>query len=569
MERSDRPHTLVTMCLLAVLVGIVAAAGAWIFKKLIAFFHNALLLGQFGWAYDVSDYVQVNPWGPGIILVPPLAAVVVAFLVKTYAPEAKGHGVPEVMDAIHYNEARMRWQVVVIKAVASSLTIGSGGSAGREGPIIQMGAAMGSVVGAFVGMPLNQRITLVAAGAGAGIAAAFNAPVGGILFAVELILISVNVANLLPVSLATVVAIWLSRLVEGRSPLIDIPELMVHAGHTLPLWVMLLFVPLGILVGLLSALFIWSLDKAENLFERIPGGYYVQHVFGMFLLGLLIYGLWSYAGHYFVEGVGYASITQILKTVLADPVFLLMLMVFKLVATCLTLGSGASGGVFSPSMFMGAALGAAFGHLCQAFLPGIDIPIAIFAIAGMAGAVAGATGAVLTAIAMTYELTFDYNSMLPVIAVSVISLAMRRWLIPESIYTIKLLRRGHVVPDGLQSSVDAARHVEQMMSANFCECAANAVKSHEAGQTSIVTKDGRITGVLGPAARADADYTKGYIVVEPTASMIPTLQAMDRAGAKIAVVSRDPGSGKFSDVVGVVTAAEIGAHVGHSSLMLS
>ena len=143
MERSDRPHTLVTMCLLAVVVGIVAAAGAWIFKKLIAFFHNALLLGQFGWSYDVSDYVAINPWGPGIILVPPLAAIIVAFLVKTYAPEAKGHGVPEVMDAIHYNEARMRWQVVVIKALASSLTIGSGGSAGREGPIIQMGAAMG------------------------------------------------------------------------------------------------------------------------------------------------------------------------------------------------------------------------------------------------------------------------------------------------------------------------------------------------------------------------------------------------------------------------------------------
>ena len=158
------------------------------------------------------------------------------------------------------------------------------------------------------------------------------------MFAVELMLLSVNAANLLPVSLATVVAIWLSRLVEGRSPLIDIPELMVHAGETLSVWIMLLFVPLGILVGLLSALFIWSLDKAEDLFAKIPGGYYVQHVFGMFLLGLMIYALWSYAGHYFVEGVGYASITQILKTILADPVFLLMLMVFKLVATCLTSG---------------------------------------------------------------------------------------------------------------------------------------------------------------------------------------------------------------------------------------
>ena len=233
MDRIERSHNLVTMCLFAVAVGIVAAIGAWIFKKLIALFHNTLLLQQFGWSYEVTDYVSANPWGWGIIFVPPLAAIVVAFLVKTYAPEAKGHGVPEVMDAIHYNEARMRWQIVVIKAVASSLTIGSGGSAGREGPIIQMGAAMGSNLGMLVCMPLNQRITLVAAGDGAGIAAAFNAPMGGALFAAELMLLSVNAANLLPVTLATVTAIWLSRLVEGRGPLIDIPELTVPDLHVI------------------------------------------------------------------------------------------------------------------------------------------------------------------------------------------------------------------------------------------------------------------------------------------------------------------------------------------------
>ena len=331
---------------------------------------------------------------------------------------------------------------------------------------------------------------------------------------------------------------------------------------------MLLFVPLGILIGFLSMAFIWSLDKAEDLFESIPGGYYVQHVLGMLTLGIMIYALWEYAGHYYVEGVGYASITQILLGILSDPGFLLLLMAFKLVATCLTLGSGASGGVFSPSMFMGAALGATFGHLCQLVFPELGIPVAAFAIAGMAGAVAGSTGALLTAIAMTYEMTFDYNVMLPVMMTSAISWATRRWLLPESIYTIKLLRRGHVVPDGLQASVDASRRVDDIMTSDFQECAASPA-SHLAGQTSVMTKDGAITGVLGPMARSDDDPTQGSIVVEPGAGLITTLQAMDRVGANLVLVSRDPGSGKFSDVEGVVTAMELSTHIGRTSSMLS
>lgn len=557
MEKAERPHSLVTMCALAVVVGIVAAAGAWIFKKLIAFFHNGLLLQQYSWSYEVTDYVADNPWGWGIIFIPPAAAIVVAFLVKTFAPEAKGHGVPEVMDAIHYNEARMRWQVVVIKAVASALTIGSGGSAGREGPIIQMGAAMGSNLGMLVRMPLNQRITLVAAGGGAGIAAAFNAPMGGILFAVELMLLSVNATTLLPVTLSTVTAIWLMRLVEGRAPLINIPELQVHLPNVESIWVIVLFIPLGILVGLLSMAFIWLLDKAEDFFVGLPGGYYVQHVLGMFMLGIMIYALWEYAGHYYVEGVGYASISQMLVGVLSDPGFLLLLVAFKLVATCLTLGSGASGGVFSPSMFMGAALGAAFGYLCQMAFPGLDIPIAVFAIAGMGGAVAGGTGAMLTAIAMTYEMTFDYNSMLAVMIVASISWATRRWLMPESIYTIKLLRRGHVVPEGLQAAVDASRSVSSVMTDDFKVREEADLGDHEPGDTIIVSRGGEFVGALGPTMGRGHDFTKGYIVVEPGAPLIPTIQAMDRIDATLVVVSRNPGSHKVSDVVGILTSREL------------
>jgi len=554
---------------LAVLVGIVAAIGAWIFKTLIALVHNAVLLGRFGWDYTVNDYISINPWGPGIILVPPLVAVIVAFLVKTYAPEAKGHGVPEVMDAIHYHDARIRWQVVVIKAVASSLTIGSGGSAGREGPIIQMGAAMGANLGMLVKMPVSQRITLVAAGGGAGIAAAFNAPMGGILFAVELLLLSVNVRNLLPVALACAVAIYLTRLVEGAAPLLNITALTAPLAQTVPVWTFALFVPLGLLLGLLSWLFIWGLDKTEDLFALIPGGYYVQHVLGMLMLGVMLYAMWIYSGHYYVEGVGYATITQILEGLLADPGFLLLLVAFKLVATCLTLGSGASGGVFSPSMFMGAALGAAFGNLCHMVVPDLGIPLATFALAGMAATVAGSTGALLTAITMTFEMTLDYYSLLPVIVTASVAWAMRARLIPSTIYTIKLLKRGHVVPDGLQASVDASRHVEDVMTKDFMLRDAADCLGHAPGSVSIIERDGAIVGVLGPMAGPGDDPAKGYIVVEPGSPLVPTLQAMEDAQASLALVSRNPGSGKASDIEGVITVRELQAMAGRTVRMLS
>jgi CIC family chloride channel protein len=202
-------------------------------------------------------------------------------------------------------------------------------------------------------------------------------------------------------------------------------------------------------------------------------------------------------------------------------------------------------------------------------LPGLDIPIAVFAIAGMAGAVAGSTGAMLTAIAMTFEMTFDYNAMLPVIMTASISWAMRRWLIPESIYTIKLLRRGHVVPEGLMSSVDASRRIRDVMTDDFVSRDEAGRADHQAGQTSIVTKDGTIVGVLGPMARPGDDPGQGYIVVEPGVGMIPTLQAMDRVGATLVLVSRNPGSNRFSDIEGVVTTKELAVHAGQTARMLS
>ncbi|MDD2336136.1 MAG: chloride channel protein [Geobacteraceae bacterium] len=201
-----KPFGPLTFLLLSVLVGVIAGLGAVFFRALIALFHNLLFLGTVSAAYNANIHTPVSPWGPFVILVPVVGAVGVAFLVKNFAPEAKGHGVPEVMDAIHYQKGTIRPVVAVIKSLASALSIGSGGSVGREGPIIQIGSAFGSTVGKLLRMSPYERIILIAAGAGGGIAATFNTPVGGMLFAVELLLQEVSVKTLVPVAVSTVTA---------------------------------------------------------------------------------------------------------------------------------------------------------------------------------------------------------------------------------------------------------------------------------------------------------------------------------------------------------------------------
>lgn len=211
--------------LLALIVGIVAGLGAVIFRGLIAGVHNALFLGRFALEYDANVHTPLSPWGPLVVLVPVLGAVGVAFLVKNFAPEAKGHGVPEVMDAIYYGGCNIRPVVALVKTLASAVSIGSGGSVGREGPIIQIGSSFGSTVGQLLRLPPWQRITLIASGAGAGIAATFNTPVGGVLFALEIMMHEVSARTLVPVVISTATATYIGQLFFGPHPSFVIPEL--------------------------------------------------------------------------------------------------------------------------------------------------------------------------------------------------------------------------------------------------------------------------------------------------------------------------------------------------------
>ena len=271
-----------SFAVVAVLLGVGAGLGAFAFRGLIALVHNLCFLGRVSIRYDATQHTPAGPWGHAVVLVPVLGALVVVFLVKNFAPEAKGHGVPEVMDAIYYGKSVIRPVVAVVKSVASAVSIGSGGSVGREGPIVQISASFASWLGQSARVSRWQRATLVAAGGGAGIAATFNTPIGGVLFAVEVLLHEVSVRTLTPVALSTATATYVGQRLFGNAPTFVVPA--VQASVTAA--VLLAYVLLGGLMALVAVAFIRALYGTEDLFERvIPRHDYLRHVAGMLAVG--------------------------------------------------------------------------------------------------------------------------------------------------------------------------------------------------------------------------------------------------------------------------------------------
>ncbi len=422
---------LVRLSLLAIIVGIVAGFGAVVFRALIGLIHNVAFLGKFVVDYDASIFTPAGPWGAFIILVPVIGGLIVTFLITNFAPEARGHGVPEVMDAIYYKEGVIRPVVVVIKSIASALSIGTGAAVGREGPIIQIGSAMGSTLGQVIRMAPWQRITLVAAGAGAGIAATFNTPIGGVMFAIELMMPELSARTFLPVALATGTATFIGRIFFGIHPAFAIPNALLASQAPASLTALLLYALLGAVIGLAAAAFVRGLSLAEDVFELIENPY-LRNIVGMLMVGVLIYALLLHGGHYYVEGVGYSTIQAILNGDLVVPALLVLLFVAKLAATSMSLGSGASGGIFSPSLFMGATIGGAFGLVVNMIHPVDALGVTTCAIIGMAAMVGGGTGAAMTAVTMIFEMTRDYDLVMPSIIAVALAIGVRRLLSPRT-----------------------------------------------------------------------------------------------------------------------------------------
>lgn len=570
--------------LVAVLVGIITGFGAIAFRGLIGFIHNLMFLGQFSLSYDANIFTPPSPWGVFVILVPVIGALGVTLLVTKFAPEARGHGVPEVMDAVFYRDGRIRPVVAAVKSLASALAIGTGSAVGREGPIIQIGASLGSTVGQILRMESWQRITLVAAGSGAGIAATFNTPIGGVMFAIELMMPEVSVRTFLPVALATGTATFIARLFLGLQPAFEVPSVLVMSDHPAPLYALLLYALLGALTGLAATGFIRGLHFAEGAFERVRNPY-VRHVAGMLLVGTIFYTLFRIFGHYYIEGVGYATVQDILVGGLAAGPLLALLFVSKLVATSLSLGSGSSGGIFSPSLFMGATLGAAFGAFAHAIFPSPDLSIPAFAMVGMAAMVGGGTGAAMTAVTMIFEMTRDYDIVMPMIVAVAVSIGVRRMLSRENIYTIKLVGRRHFIPKALHANMFLIRRATDVMDKDILVLPEEMgfdeflrLPKHDGTMRHVVvTKDGNISGVLrvntGLRRGLEGAYTgvslgdvasHNFTIAREEDIMFNVIGRMWRRNAIMVVVVRSSGVPHATDVVGLITKEHVADSVADS-----
>ncbi|MCP4363301.1 MAG: CBS domain-containing protein [Chloroflexi bacterium] len=441
----------------ALLVGIGTGLGAVAFRYLIQ---------AVGWVgYDLIPSLTES-WGKAyIIFVPTIGGLLVGLLIYFFAPEAKGHGVPEVMEAVALRGGRIRPIVALIKSLASSLSIGSGGSVGREGPIVQIGSALGSSLGQFLHLPEDRVRNLVACGAAGGIAATFNAPIAGVIFALEVILGEFNVRYFSSVVISAVAASVIGRAVFGNIPAFAIPtEYGLNST-----WEYGFYALLGLLAAVVGATFTRSLYWSEDLFDkwkRIPE--WVKPAVGGVLLGILalsypqVTSIWWYRLPQ-VFNVGYGVIEDALGNHLTLTA-VLTLLVLKLIATSLTLGSGGSGGVFAPSLFMGAMLGGAFALIVNLIFPGVAAPPGAYALVGMGAVFAAAARAPITAVLILFELTGDYRIILPLMLTVVIATLLGQWMLGgESIYTLKLSRRGIRLQRGRDVDVLQGVAVEEVM----------------------------------------------------------------------------------------------------------
>jgi len=394
-----------------------------------------------------------------VIGVPALGGLVAGLLIHRLAREAKGHGVPEIMESVAVHDGRIRGRVVAVKALASSITIGSGGSAGREVPIAQMGGTVGSNIAQKLKLTPYQTKVLLAAGVAGGISATFNTPIAGVIFALELIIAEFKARSFIPIVISSVFATLMSRAILLYYIGEDVAFVFGELEYTLKTpWELGFYLILGLLAGIVAITFIRSLYSLEDFFDGIKIPPYIKPAIGGLFVGTIGLVLLLNVGEYHVFGVGYGSIQSVLDgdfTYEWWAIFILLfaLIFFKIIATSFTIGSGGSGGVFAPSLFIGAMTGGAFGVLVHHFFPHITANYPAYAIVGMAAVFAGGSRATLTAIIIIFEMTGDYDIILPLMFSCVVSDAVGTFWFKETIYTMKLKRKGIRVEHGMDVNV--------------------------------------------------------------------------------------------------------------------
>ena len=426
-----QPSGIVLLSVLAVLVGLAAGMGIWLFKQMIDWTHVA----AFEWLGGALERLGLSTGeGPHwtVALLPALGGLAVGWLWRRFVGEERYHGVAGVMEAVALAAGRLDYRLAPVKTVASALSIGSGASVGPEDPSVQIGANLGSFASQKLRLSDDWSRTLVVAGVVAGIAAAFNAPIAGVFFAIEIVLGEIGGGGgLSAVVLAAVTSAVFTQSVSGAQPAFRVPAYAFHSAVELPL-----YLGLGLLAGPLAALYINALYWAKDLFRRwqIPG--WLKPAAAGLAVGVT--GIWLPQ----IFGVGYETIDQIFNGPFMAVPLLLALLAAKLVMTALSIGGGFPGGVFAPSLFLGATLGAAYGTVAQGLFPRLMIAPPAYAMVGMAAVLAASVHAPLTAIILLFEMTHDYRIILPLMFAVVVGLLLSQWLRRDSVYTLGLARKG-------------------------------------------------------------------------------------------------------------------------------
>ncbi len=476
----------------AAVVGFIAGLVAQGLLELIYLFTNLFFYGK--WSFAIT-YPVHNRLGAWVILIPPIGGLLVGLMVYFWEPTLKGHGIPEAMEAVLIGKSLVRMRVGILKPLATAFAIGTGGPFGAEGPIVQTGAAFGSIFAQVVKLTPYRRRVLLAAGAAAGMAATFVAPFAGILVAIELLLFEFRARSFIPVAISSSVATAVAVHFRGWAPLFPTPAFALKSMQEL--W---LFALMGLVMGLIAICLIrvlfWLEDLFDNRFPIRPRLIWAP-VFGALLLGVI--------GYFYpqVFGTGYDTIRDMLNDRLSTGT-LLGVSLAKFWALVISLGSGTTGGVFAPSLIVGGGVGAVYAQAWHHFFPGFVSDPALYALVAMAAVFGGIARAPFTSIVFLFELSRNPNALLPLVVCCVISDGFVRLFSAESIMTGKLVKRGLIVLQDYSVPVLMRARIEQVTRKEFTtvkpedevRIVVRDVTPETTGVIPVVEKDGRLAGIV-------------------------------------------------------------------------
>jgi len=507
---------LVMISFLAAGIGLLAGGIAFLLYKLIGLFTNIAFYGHASAVFTSPRYNHLGLW---VILIPVIGGLIVGVMAKYGSSKIKGHGIPEAMEAVLVNRSRIQPRVAILKPISAAIAIGTGGPFGAEGPIIQTGGAVGSLIGQLLHTTASERKVLLACGAAAGMSATFNTPIAGVILAIELLLFEFKSRSFIPLVIASTLATAVHMQLLGAGPMFHVAAMNFDIPRGLPFYLLL-----GGLCGLAAVGFTRLLYWTEDLFEKLPIDELWWPAIGALGLGIIGYFVPR------VLGVGYDTIGDILNANLVLST-LIVVMLAKSAALVVSLGSGTSGGLLAPMFMSGAAMGGCFAMVLNKIIPSAHLSPGAFALVAMGAVFGAASRATFSFIIFAFEITRDYNSVLPLMLVSVIADGIAMLLMPRaSIMTEKLRRRGLRIPHEYEADVLYHMTVSQTMdqdvpsvpSAMKIGDLAERIARGEPQVTGhhgliILDEQGKLAGVItrGDVMRAlDKDPSGGIAVVD-------------------------------------------------------